>query len=45
MLAAAREAGCAVIGPNTAGLVTPGECFVGFMPAFDPRIFAPGRSG
>jgi succinyl-CoA synthetase alpha subunit len=45
VLAAAREAGCAVIGPNTAGLVTPGECFVGFMPAFDPRIFAPGAVG
>ena len=45
VLAAAREAGCAVIGPNTAGLVTPGECFVGFMPAFDRRIFAPGAVG
>ena len=45
VLAAAREAGAAVIGPNTAGLVTPGECFVGFMPAFDPRIFAPGAVG
>jgi len=45
LLAAAREAGCAVIGPNTAGLVTPGECFVGFMPAFDRRVFAPGGIG
>ncbi len=45
VLAAAREAGCAVIGPNTAGLVTPGECFVGFMPAFDARIFRPGTVG
>jgi succinyl-CoA synthetase alpha subunit len=44
-LAAAREAGAAVIGPNTAGLVTPGECFVGFMPAFNPRVFAPGAVG
>ena len=26
VLAAAREAGCGVIGPNTAGLLTPGEC-------------------
>ena len=34
-----------MIGPNTAGLVTPGECFVGFMPAFNPRIFAPGAVG
>jgi succinyl-CoA synthetase alpha subunit len=45
VLAAAREAEAAVIGPNTAGLVTPGECFVGFMPAFDPRVFAPGTAG
>ena len=45
VLAAAREAGCAVIGPNTAGLVTPGECFAGFMPAFNARVFAPGSVG
>lgn len=44
-LAAAREAGARVIGPNTAGLVTPGECFIGFMPAFNPRVFAPGAVG
>ncbi|MDX1489591.1 MAG: succinate--CoA ligase subunit alpha [Acidiferrobacterales bacterium] len=44
-LAAARERGIEVIGPNTAGLVTPGECFVGFMPAFNERIFRPGRIG
>ena len=44
-LASARERGIDVIGPNTAGLVTPGECFVGFMPAFDERIFRPGRIG
>ena len=44
-LAAAREAGVAVIGPNTAGIVTPGECFVGFMPAFNERVFKPGRIG
>ena len=45
VLAAARETGCAVIGPNTAGLVTPGECFVGFMPAFSDRVFTPGDVG
>ena len=45
LIAAAREAGTEVVGPNTAGLVTPGECFVGFMPAFDPSIFRPGRIG
>lgn len=45
LLAAARERGCQVIGPNTAGIVTTGECFVGFMPAFNPRVFQPGEIG
>lgn len=44
-MAAAHEAGARVLGPNTAGQVTPGECFVGFMPAFEENIFAPGRVG
>ena len=44
-LAAARETEALVLGPNTAGAVTPGECFVGFMPAFNPRVFKPGRVG
>ncbi|MCH8239634.1 MAG: CoA-binding protein [Proteobacteria bacterium] len=44
-LSAAREAGASVIGPNTAGIVTPGECFVGFMPAFNARVFKPGCIG
>lgn len=44
-LAAACEAGVRVAGPNTAGLVTPGECFVGFMPAFNERVFKPGKVG
>ena len=44
-LSAAREAGACVIGPNTAGIVTPGECFVGFMPAFNTRVFKPGCIG
>ena len=43
LLAMARANGGAVVGPNTAGLVTPGECFVGFMPAFEADIFRPGR--
>ncbi len=34
-----------IVGPNTAGLVTPGECFVGIMPAFNDRVFKPGRIG
>ena len=45
VLAAARANGATVVGPNTAGLVTPGECFVGFMPAFEADIFRPGRVG
>ena len=45
VLAAARANGAAVAGPNTAGLVTPGECFVGFMPAFETDVFRPGRVG
>lgn len=44
-LAAARERGAQVIGPNTAGLVTTGEAFVGFMPAFNERVFKPGEVG
>jgi succinyl-CoA synthetase alpha subunit len=45
VLAAARESGARAVGPNTAGLVTPGETFVGFMPAFETDIFKPGRIG
>lgn len=44
MLAVARDAGAQVIGPNTAGIVTPGECFLGFMPAFNETVFRPGRT-
>jgi succinyl-CoA synthetase alpha subunit len=44
-LAAARERGVAVIGPNSAGIVTVGACFAGFMPAFNPRVFQPGGVG
>jgi succinyl-CoA synthetase alpha subunit len=45
VLAAARERGAKLIGPNTAGIVTVGESFVGFMPAFNARVFRPGRIG
>lgn len=44
-LAAAREAGTWVIGPNTTGVVTAGESFVGFMPVFNERVFKPGDIG
>jgi len=44
-MAAAKERGTRIIGPNTAGCVTPGECFAGFMPAFNERIFREGSIG
>ena len=45
VMAAAKEKGVKIIGPNTAGGVTPGECFTGFMPAFNDKIFKPGNVG
>ena len=44
-LSQARSVGAQVIGPNTAGIVTPGDCFVGFMPAFNENVFKPGTIG
>ena len=44
-LADARDAGAQVIGPNTAGIVTPGEGAVGIMPGHVPSIFQPGSVG
>ncbi|GJD68389.1 succinate--CoA ligase subunit alpha [Methylobacterium gnaphalii] len=34
-----------IIGPNTAGIVTPGEGFVGIMPGHNGNIFQPGEVG
>ncbi len=45
ILAAARDQGTCVVGPNTAGLVTPGEGFLGIMPGFNDTIFRPGPIG
>jgi succinyl-CoA synthetase alpha subunit len=42
---AARATGSRIVGPNTAGLVTPGEAFVGIMPGHNGNIFQPGRVG
>lgn len=42
---AAATAGTRIVGPNTAGLVTPGAGFVGIMPGHNPNIFQPGRVG
>ncbi len=43
--AAAQDGGTQVLGPNTAGLMTPGECFVGIMPGFNAKVFRPGSVG
>lgn len=45
VLAAAEDAEAQVLGPNTAGTITPGECFTGSMPAFDERVFKSGNIG
>lgn len=45
MHAAAKASGTRIVGPNTAGLVTPGECFVGIMPGFNDTVFRPGNIG
>ena len=44
-MAAAKDSGTRIMGPNTAGLVTPGETFVGIMPAWEEDICRPGRVG
>ena len=43
--AAAGARGTRIIGPNTAGTVTPGEGFVGIMPGHNGNVFKPGRVG
>jgi len=45
VLAEARERGAQVLGPNTAGLVVPGQASVGIMPGFAENIFQPGNVG
>lgn len=45
MHAFARKKGTRIVGPNTAGLVTPGEGFAGIMPGHNPNIFQPGKVG
>jgi len=37
-----RGSNSRIIGPNTAGIVTPGEGFVGIMPGHNSNIFMPG---
>jgi succinyl-CoA synthetase alpha subunit len=45
VLLAARRKGTRIVGPNTAGLVTPGEGFVGIMPGHNPNVFRAGSVG
>jgi succinyl-CoA synthetase alpha subunit len=45
LFARARPSKTRIVGPNTAGIVTPGEGFVGIMPGHNPNIFLPGRVG
>jgi succinyl-CoA synthetase alpha subunit len=45
ILLAARRKSTRIVGPNTAGLVTPGEGFVGIMPGHNPSVFRPGAVG
>lgn len=43
ILAEAAQRSAQVLGPNTAGLVVPGQCSLGIMPGFAPNIFQPGN--
>lgn len=45
VLAEARDAGTQVLGPNTAGIVVPGQATAGIMPAFASNVFRPGSIG
>lgn len=42
---AASRHGTRIVGPNTAGIVTPSEGFVGIMPGHNSNIFQPGEIG
>ena len=42
LVAHARQANATIIGPNTPGIITPGQCKLGIMPA---HVFTPGNIG
>lgn len=42
IMASARTKGCVIVGPNTPGIITPGECKLGVMPS---HVFKKGEVG